>query len=49
MLARITKVEERVVKVENNDEDNPFDPSNSLRWFMVDIVEEQSRASPLQG
>jgi len=48
MLAKITKVEERVVKVEDDDEDNPFDLSNGLRWFMVDAVKEQSRASPLQ-
>lgn len=40
MLARITKVEEHVVKVED-DEDSPLDLSNGLRWFM-------SRASPLQ-
>ena len=47
MLARITKVEEHVVKVED-DGDNPLDLSNGLRWFMVDAIEEQSRASPLQ-
>lgn len=47
MLARITKVEEHVVKVED-DKDNPLDLSNGLRWFMVDAIEEQSRASPLQ-
>jgi Autophagy-related protein 11 len=47
MLARITKVEEHIVKVED-DEDNPLDLSNGLRWFMVDAIEERSRTSPRQ-
>ena len=49
MLARITKVEERVVKVEDDDEDNPFHLSGGLRWFMVDAVKEQSGAPSTPG
>jgi autophagy-related protein 11 len=42
LLARITKVEERVVDLTNGDvEHNPFDLADGLRWYYLDAAEEK--------
>ncbi|ANB14610.1 autophagy protein ATG11 [Sugiyamaella lignohabitans] len=39
LVGRITHIEERVVnKSLDNDEDNPFDLSDGLRWYLLDAV-----------
>lgn len=57
LLARINKIEERVVdlsrsmsaKADDASEDNPFELSDGLRWYLLDAAEEKPGAPSTPG